>query len=126
MTRAAAMVAALLVAAFFVLGIFQSRSFQQAKERLDTDRNDARAGRLLDRADILNPDTEVDIARARLAVARGDLDGGERILLDVVEREPQNARAWGTIELVFAQADPALARRAARTFDRLVPTVPGP
>lgn len=126
MIRAAAVAAALVVAAFFALGIYQATSYDRAKARLDTDRNDARAATLLDRADTLNPDADVDIARARLAFARGDAAGARRILLGVVGREPENARAWGTIELVFAPSDPALARRAARAFDRLVPTVPGP
>ncbi len=126
MTRAAGVVVALLVAAFFGVGVWQAANTKAATERLDAGHADARTATLLDHAGTLNPDADLDIARARLAVAQDDLPRARRILLDIVDREPENARAWGTIELVFADSDPALAKRAAARFDRLVPTVPEP
>lgn len=126
MMRAAAFATALLVAAFFGLAVRQSTAVEAATQRIDGLRNDTRTAALIDRAGQLNPDSEVDILRARLAVAHGQLARARRILLAVVRREPDNVTAWRFIQFAISPIDPALGRRARREFDRLVPRVPDP
>lgn len=124
MIRAAGVAVALIVAAFFALGVRQATSTQAATRRVDAGRADHRTAVLLDHAGTLNPDADVDILRARLAVTRGNLPRARRILLDVVRREPENVFAWRLIQFVVEPIDPALQRRATRVFHRLAPPAP--
>lgn len=122
----AAAVAALVVAAGFALGLYQAIGFRTASSRINNGRSDARAAALLRSAARLNPDTQVAVERARLSVNQGHPAEARRRLLGVVRAEPENAYAWGAIEVLLVRAYPALARRAAARFERLVPQVPAP
>jgi hypothetical protein len=130
-TRAVAAVAALVVAAWFALGVSQSTGANAARDRLEDFRrpSDAAATRtaeLLDRAGRLNPDRAVDLLRARLALQRGDAGAATRVALGVARAEPANLEAWGIVALVNERRDPALGARARAQLRRLSPPVPAP
>jgi predicted Zn-dependent protease len=92
-------VAALLVSAWFALGVYQSRAVSQATSAASgrgrlTAAQARRADGLLHDAATLNPDQAVDLLRAQVAIAGGDATGARRILHGVVAREPQDLDAW--------------------------------
>jgi predicted Zn-dependent protease len=84
-------------------------------------RDGARAASLLKSAGVLNPDRQVDILRAELAVERGDRAAAERILRGVVAAEPMNAQAW--VALARSATDGQTLRLAFRRLAALVPPV---
>jgi len=91
--------AALLVAAWFALGAYQSRAVSQATSaasgRGTLSAAQARhADDLLHDAATLNPDRAIDVLRAQVALARGDTAQARQILNGVVRREPQDLDAW--------------------------------
>jgi predicted Zn-dependent protease len=108
-------VAALLVSAWFGLGIFQSRAVSQARSAAAGSRLTAAQGRHADRllhdAATLNPDRAVDVLRAQVALARGDAARSRQILNGVVRREPQDLDAW--IALARASANDFHQRQIA-------------
>lgn len=124
--RVAACVAALVVAAFFGLVVRQSTATKAATDASVAGDNDAHTAALIRRAGQGNPDSDVDILRARYAVAHDQLARARRILLQVVRREPDNVTAWRFIDFAITPIDPALGRRARREYDRLIPAVPDP
>lgn len=75
--------------------------------------------RLLGGASFLNPDTTVDLLRARLALVTGHRAQSARIAERVTRREPMNVEAW----LVLAEAFPNLRvlRQAVTHVARLDP-----
>lgn len=90
---------ALLAAAWFALGVYQSRAISQATSvaagHAPVTAAEARhANSLLDDAATLNPDRAVDVLRAQVALARGDTTQARQILNGVVRREPQDLDAW--------------------------------
>jgi predicted Zn-dependent protease len=91
-------VAALLVTAWFALGVYQSRAVSQARSAASGGRLTATRARhadnLLHDAATLNPDRAVDVLRAQVALARGDAVRSRQILNGVVRREPQDLDAW--------------------------------
>jgi hypothetical protein len=107
--------AALLVTAWFALGIFQSRAVSQARSAAAGARLTAvqahHADSLLQDAATLNPDRAVDVLRAQVALARDDAARSRQILEGVVRREPQDLEAW--IALVRASADDFRQRQIA-------------
>lgn len=129
MARAAAVAAALLVAAWFAVGVRQADGVSEARERLQaveapSPAEARRTAAALDRAGALNPDTAVDVLRARFALQQGRRDDARRLLLRVVDREPENLEAWAAVAIVFEGTDPALAARARDALRRLSPPVP--
>jgi predicted Zn-dependent protease len=119
----------LAVAGWLALGLYQSRSEEQAKDvvlpfnRLD-EREARRAERLLDRAAWLNPDVQPDIYRAILALDRGRSGPAVRTILGVTRREPRNIEAWAWLStLARLDGDRALAARADRRIAELRPPV---
>jgi hypothetical protein len=129
--RLAGVALALLVCAWFALGLRQTTATNAARSRLSvlsapTPAAARATGRLLDRAAWLNPDRGVAILRADLALAQGRAAAGRGELLHVVRSEPDNVTAWGTIAVAFARTDPPLATRARRELRRLSPPVPAP
>lgn len=91
--------AALLVAAWFALGVYQSRAISEgtsvaARHGPVTAAEARHANILLHDAATLNPDRAVDVLRAQVALARGDAAHARQILNDVVRREPQDLNAW--------------------------------
>jgi hypothetical protein len=77
--------------------------------------SDLRAARLL------NPDTAPDYYRALVLRARGDADGAQAAIEDVLRREPDNLRAWATLALLANERDEAAVRRAHAARLRLDP-----
>ena len=124
-TRAVAVAAAAVVAAWFALGVLQSTSVDAARDRLAAVAHPSRADadqtrRLLDRAGWLNPDEGVDIERAHLTLQLHGPAASTRALLAVARREPQNVAAWAAVALVAGGEDPsvqALALRRIRDLD---------
>jgi predicted Zn-dependent protease len=92
-------VAALVVSAWFALGVYQSRAVSQATSAA-SGRGRLTAGQarhadgLLHDAATLNPDQAVDVLRAQVALAHGDVTGARRILRGVVAREPEDLDGW--------------------------------
>lgn len=131
MTRAAAVLGALLVASWFALGVRQATSTEDAARIVSSlDRpsaaRTARAARLLDHAGTLNPDRQVDLLRAQLDLQRGDRAAARRRVERVVGDEPDNIDAWTRLAFVVGRGDPAAFARAVREVRRLAPVVPAP
>jgi predicted Zn-dependent protease len=90
---------ALLVAAWFALGVYQSRTISQATSLAAghgrvTAAEARHADSLLHDAATLSPDRAVDVLRAQVALAQGDATHARQILNGVVRREPQDLDAW--------------------------------
>lgn len=131
MTRAAAVLGALLVCAWFAVSVRQATSTADATrivsslERPSAART-ARAATLLEHAGSLNPDRTVDLLRAQLALQRGDRAGARRIVEAVVRDEPDNVDAWTRLAFTVGRGDPAAFARAVAQVRRLAPIVPAP
>lgn len=115
-TRIAAGLLGLLATAWFALGIYQSHAVSQATSIAAgrgglTAAQERHADDLLHDAATLNPDQAVDVARARVALARGDAARSRQILSAVVAREPQDLDAW--IALARASGGGSRQRRIA-------------
>jgi Flp pilus assembly protein TadD len=123
--RAALLALALAAAAWFAIGARQARDTNQASSIIATGgplsrAQAAHASALLGSAGFLNPDSEVDVLRARLERARGDVAGARAILNRVVAREPDDAEAW--FQLASSSAgSPSTFVRAVFNFLRLDP-----
>jgi predicted Zn-dependent protease len=118
LVRVLSLVAALVVCAWFALGIRQAHETTQAAAILShgTDSSYAQAAHadsLLHSARALNPDLQVDVLRAEAALIENDRARAVRILEDVVRREPTNLDGW--VFLTRASRNvPELKRAAAR------------
>lgn len=126
MLRALLVVAAVVACAWFVLGVRQAHDVDQATSLLSNashvDRRQAsRVASLLQQAQLLNPDRQVDLLRAQLADQRGNRAQAERILHRVVAAEPMNALAW--VQLARSATDGATLRLAFRHLNQLVPPI---
>jgi predicted Zn-dependent protease len=125
--RAVAVLAALVVCAWFAVGIRQAHDVARASailsgaSTLSADEAN-RATSLLHSARFLNPDTSIDLLLAQLAATRGDVREAERIMLKVVREEPMNAKAWLALASYAGQlSDTPTFVRAARALIRLAP-----
>jgi predicted Zn-dependent protease len=99
MGRIAAAAGPIVVCAWFALGVLQAHDTTRAESIIEasTSLSGARASHtasLLQDASTLNPDTQVDILRARLAVLEHERSKAVPILEDVVRREPLNLDGW--------------------------------
>lgn len=127
-TRGAMLVSALAACAWFVLGLRQTHEIDKAtsilsQQHAPTAAQSRTAGSLLNSAGTLNPDLEVDVLRARLALSRGEPHTARTIMQSVVRREPQNLEAW--IWLARSSVgSPATFRLAAVRVQQLLPHVP--
>jgi len=128
--RAAVIALALVICAWFALGIRQANDTQDAAAlvtgapRLGAAQA-RHAASLLTAARALNPDAQVDVLRGELALQQGDARRARRILSAVVRREPQSLNGW--IWLARSSSDdPATFRRALARARQLVPAVPLP
>ncbi len=117
-TRAAMIAVALVVGAWFALGVRQAIDTSRATSIVSGPGNldpagARRADSLLHAAGELNPDRTVDILRAQLQDSQGQSSRAERLLLRVVHSEPMNILAWfalataatdkPTVSLAFTQ-----------------------
>jgi predicted Zn-dependent protease len=123
MRRILLAVPAIIVAAWFALGIRQAHDLAAATALVDSVKHltaaDARrANALLDSAGQLNPDRQVQIMRARVVLDTGDRELAERILAPVVRSEPQNADAWFWV--AQAAPNPAEFFNALRHVGQLI------
>lgn len=76
-------------------------------------------------AELLNPGTSWDIARAGALLQRGRPDDAERVIEDVVGREPDNVEGWVVLHDVVRGRDPARAAEARAAILRLNPRPEG-
>jgi predicted Zn-dependent protease len=126
--RLAATAAALLVCAWFGLGVVQSVSADAAADSLTRhpDPNPEQAAEIerhLDRAGFLNPDEKVRLMRAQLAVQLGDYQRAQELLEAVVAEHPDDLEAWATLAFATAGRDPEVHARARAAIRRLSPPV---
>jgi predicted Zn-dependent protease len=117
----------LVVCAWFALGIRQAHDTAAVTAIVTgtsqlTAEDAQQASGLLRAASFLNPDSSLDVLRARIDLAQGDFRGARRILNRVVGREPENAAAWYALARA-APGSPKTWNRAFRNFLRLVPPV---
>jgi predicted Zn-dependent protease len=130
--RIAGAVAALAVAAWFGLGVYQAHNADAAREAIGRlpDPTAAQTERIraeLDRAATLNPDRGITLLRARAAFQQPDLPRAYRLIQQVTRAEPDNIEAWALLAFatVNHHAD-ALNRAAEAQVRRLGPPVPAP
>jgi predicted Zn-dependent protease len=123
--RVIAALAAVIVCAWFALGIRQAAEVADATDVIEPSHvltvTQLRAiDSWLDSARRLNPDTQVEILRARAAIEAGQAPRAEQILENVTRTEPMNLEAW--IWLAGAAlGDPPLARYAVARIEQLDP-----
>ncbi len=127
-TRGALLALALVMAAWFALGIRQAQNTNRASALVSpgarlTASQARKASDLLDAAGFLNPDRQVEVLRAELRADQGDLSGARRILKGVVRTEPQNLAAWLALARSSA-GDVTDFYAAAYAIHHLVPPVP--
>ena len=73
-----------------------------------------------ERSKLLNPDrTGADVVRAALETRLGRPGEAQRILEQVVRREPENANAWLLLREFTRESDPRLSARAERRVREL-------
>jgi hypothetical protein len=79
------------------------------------------AGRLFERAELLNPDSSVLHDRAiQLFLLERPRESIDR-LEELVEREPENSGAWGALAAIARGVEPRLSARALDEVHRLDP-----
>jgi predicted Zn-dependent protease len=83
--------------------------------------NAARAERAFRDARFLNPDTDPDVGRAVLYLARKQRGRAKALLDGVLRKEPDNLTAWAVLYSVSRDRDAATARRALAARARLDP-----
>jgi predicted Zn-dependent protease len=97
--RVAILAVAVLLAAWFGLGVRQARDVAQATAIVSgstplTAAQARHASDLLHAAAFLNPDRQVDVLRARVDLGRGNEPGARAILKRVVSQERSYLEAW--------------------------------
>jgi predicted Zn-dependent protease len=119
--------AAVIVCAWFALGIRQAHDISRAttvvgglngQTRL-TAAQAREANSLLNSAATLNPDRTVEVLQARVALLRGDRAQAKRILLGVLASEPDNLDAW--YGLATSASDSATINHALARIAQLEP-----
>jgi predicted Zn-dependent protease len=126
--RIGALVLALVGCAWFALGARQAHQTARANaivsssQRLSPGRA-RRAAAALEAAGTLNPDLQVDVLRAELAIDQGRPRTARRILASVTRREPQNLNAW--LQLARASTGDRVSFFAAEIHIRTLVRVPG-
>jgi hypothetical protein len=99
MLRAAVAAFALVACAWFALGARQAHELSAATAIVTggptlTAAQARHADSLLSSAATLNPDRQVDVLRAQVALEQGDPGRARSILTPVVRQEPDNLSAW--------------------------------
>jgi predicted Zn-dependent protease len=120
-------VLAVLAMAWFVLGARQARDLDQATaiaQASTVSATQARhADQLLDSAATLNPDREVDLTRAAVALDRNHIRQARTIIERVTRAEPENLMGWDLL-VQASQGDRRLLARAYLELTRLQPPLP--
>jgi predicted Zn-dependent protease len=123
--RLIGLLGAIVVSAWFALGIHQAHEVAHATNVIQASRTltatQARAiDSGLDSARTLDPDREVDILRARASIKAAQPRLAQGILERVVHAEPSNLEGW--IWLAGAAlGNPPVAHRALAQIDKLDP-----
>jgi predicted Zn-dependent protease len=117
---------AVVVCAWFAVGIRQARDIDRATSivagaELPTPAQARHARSLLNSATWLYPGTEVDVLRGRLAIQMGHRVQAQRIERSVTENEPLNLDGW--VWLARSQTGRAAALRALAHVVALDPRV---
>jgi predicted Zn-dependent protease len=129
LARVALVTAAIGVAAWLGVGVYEWRNQDRAEELIRpaaraTPAQADRADRLLRRAQRLNPDQGLEINRGIAALEAGRAAKARRILLGVTRAEPQNIEAWAWLRnAADAAGDRALFGLATRRIAELRPPV---
>jgi predicted Zn-dependent protease len=119
---ARAVVAVVAVVVIAWLGVMERNTRLEAAGTAATARQDfARAESDFRAARLLNPDTMPDARRAYVYALSSRPREAVALLVDVVQREPENRAAWGVLEEITRASQPAIARRARAALDRLDP-----
>lgn len=121
--------AALVVGAWFALGVREAHEINRATSIVGglngqhklTAAQAAQARSLLSSASVLNPDRQVDVVRARVALLRNDRPLAVRILRGVVRAEPDNLEAWYGI--ATSASSGATVNAALAQISKLQPVV---
>ncbi|MEO8967414.1 MAG: hypothetical protein ABI355_07430 [Solirubrobacteraceae bacterium] len=126
--RGAFVLVAVIVCAWFALGAVQTRAQNHATDLIDsfstpTQALTARVLGMLDTADTLNPDRNVDLLRAQALTRSGHPSAGLRVAQRVVAAEPLNINAWTVLGFAARPAHPAQFRLAERKLRELAPPV---
>ncbi len=124
LARTAAIALAILACAWYALGVRQAHELNAATGILSQPAplptaQAMQASALLGSAATLNPDLQVDVLRAQLALARNQDARARQILFGVIRREPKNLEAWiwyaraaGSNARAFYAAEAGIARLA--------------
>jgi hypothetical protein len=124
LVRGATVLLAAAVCAWFLIGIRAAHDTSRATGILSngpalTAAQQQEVSSLLSAASLLNPDTQVKVLSAQLAVESGHEETGDAIVLGVVHNEPMNAEAW--FWLAQHAARPQYLRLAYQHLARLAP-----
>jgi predicted Zn-dependent protease len=126
--RTSIVVLALTACAWFALAVRAAHDSERvtaivsAKAQL-TAAEATHASSLLDAAATLNPDTAVDLLRARVALARHHDARAARMILNVTNREPLNLEAWVALAQATLHRDQRLVLLAVHNIGRLDPKI---
>jgi hypothetical protein len=126
--RALLITVALAACAWYALGVRSSHDEDKVGSLIglatSISQSQARADdRMLDDAEVLNPDQYLELLRAEVALHAGNRARALAIAKRVVSREPQNPEDWLALEVISAHIDPALFRLAQERVTQLVPPV---
>jgi predicted Zn-dependent protease len=104
---------------------------QAASERLSAARSIppgdfARELRRLKRAELLNPGSKWDLARARYLFARGRPRQAAHVAEALVRQEPENVEGWVLLSLATERFDRVRSLQALAQVFRLSPLKPAP
>lgn len=103
MTRVALLLVAIVACAWFVLGVRQAHEIAGATAIVSSAAHlsasqAARADSLLSDAGTLNPDTQVQLLRAQVALERGNRGRALALVRRVNSLEPDNIAGWLALE----------------------------
>jgi predicted Zn-dependent protease len=121
---------AVVACAWFALGIRQAHEIAEATKLVSqagalSSSESAHVASLLRAAGQLDPDSAVDVLRARLAIRENKPRSAKRITEDVVGSEPMNLLAWNVLATVSGD-DARTERVALEHIAQLHPHVPEP
>jgi len=126
--RLGVLVVALIVCAWYILGIrefgeqVQVKSLAFGHAQLTAAQARA-AGRTLDEAQILNPDQSVESLRAIVASKAGDYKEALTIAEAMTRREPQDLEAWKLVSVLVQETHSAMLRSVEAHIEALSPPV---